>query len=544
MTSITRSAAWQALLKQSASARDLSLPRLLTEDPHRTRDFTLELPGLGIDYSRNLITREILTNLLKLAHAADVAGWRTRLFKGETVNHTEQRAALHTLLRTPEKAAPANLKAEAREVAETLDKMRTFAEDVRGGQLRGASGEHFTDVIHIGIGGSHLGPELVVEALMPAGGTPLRVHFLSNVDPMHVARVLAPLDPARTLVVIASKTFTTQETLANAQTVRAWLVAKLGEAAVVKHFVAVSAAPDKTRQFGIPAERVFAFRDWVGGRYSLWSAVGLPIMLALGPQAFDDLLRGAARMDRHFLEAPFERNAPVLLALLGVWYVNFLGAQSRAVIPYRHSLRFLPAYLQQLEMESNGKRVRRGGEAVDYATAPVIWGDVGTNSQHAFFQLLHQGTVPVPVDFIAVLSEESGNGRQQDMLLANCFAQAEALAWGQSEADARKQLAQTGTKEAALDLLAKHKTFPGNRPSTLILLDRLDAETLGSLIALYEHRTFVQACVWDLNPFDQMGVELGKQLAGGVLKALETGDCAALSDPATRAAVERARRTR
>ena len=525
MTSPTQSAAWKALLAHHAGFDRAGFRRVAADDPERVQGFSLSVGSLHADYSRHLASRETLSLLLELARAAQLEDRRQQLFEGALVNNTERRPALHTLLRAAPGQADPGLAAQAGQVAETFAHMRAFTDAAH-------AEHHFTDVVSIGIGGSHLGPELVVEALAPLSGPKLRAHFVSNVDPMHVARVLKPLDPARTLVVVISKTFTTQETLANAQAARAWLVQALGEAAVGRHFAAVSAAPRKAAEFGIPVERVFAFWDWVGGRYSLWSAVGLPIALAHGYAVFETLLRGAAEMDQHFEHAPLERNLPVLLALLGVWYANFWRADTRAVIPYRQDLRLLVPYLQQLEMESDGKRVHRDGSSVDHATAPIIWGDVGTNGQHAFFQLLHQGTALVPVDFIAVLAEESGNRRQQDMLLANCYAQAEALWQGRSLEEARK---------VSDEALAPHKTFPGSRPSSLITLERLDAHSLGMLLALYEHRTYVQACIWDINPFDQMGVELGKQLATGVLQALENGDASGLKDPATRAAVERSR---
>ena len=525
MSSITQSAAWKALAAHRQAFDVAELKAIAAADAERVESFSLALPGLHADYSRHLATPETFSLLLKLAEAAGVAAKRQRLFEGAHVNNTEDRAALHTLLRAAPEDVPSGLKTQAAEVHEVFTRLETF---VHAAHEPG----RFTDVVSIGIGGSHLGPEMVLRALTPLKGPRLRTHFISNVDPLHVARVLGTLDPAKTLVAVISKTFTTQETLANAQAARAWLVKALGEKAVAGHFAAVSAAPGQAREFGIPAERVFAFWEWVGGRYSLWSAVGLPIALGLGFDTFRVLLAGGAEMDRHFRDAPLERNLPVLLALLGVWYVNFWQADTRAVIAYRQDLNLFVPFLQQLEMESDGKRVRHDGSALDYATAPVVWGDVGTNGQHAFFQLLHQGTELVPVDFIAVLKEGSGNRRQQAMLLANCYAQAEALFQGRDQAQAQKR------SNAAL---APHKTFPGGRPSTLLTLSRLDAHTLGMLIALYEHRTFVQACVWDINPFDQMGVELGKQLAESVLKALESGDLTGITDPATRAAVKRSR---
>lgn len=522
MSSIAQSPAWKALEAHRA-AFDAAELKARAGDAKRVADLSLELPGLHADLSRHLATEETFKLLLKLAETAGLEKRRRELFEGAHVNNTEDRAALHTLLRTAPADVPPKLKHQAAEVQAVFQQMKAFTASVSG---------RFTDVVSIGIGGSYLGPEMVVQALTPLAGPKLRTHFVSNVDPMHVARVLGPLDPARTLVIVISKTFTTQETLANAHVARAWLVKKLGEQAVAEHFAAVSAAPDKAKDFGIPQERVFAFWDWVGGRYSLWSAVGLPIALAHGFEAFEALLTGAARMDRHFHDAPLRQNLPVLLALLGIWYSNFWDAATRAVIPYRQDLSLLVPYLQQLEMESDGKSVRRDGTPTDYATMPVVWGDTGTNGQHAFFQLLHQGTDLVPVDFIAVLEEGSGNWRQQAMLLANCYAQAEALFHGRSTAEAEKQSGK---------VLAPHKTFTGGRPSTLLTLARLDAETLGMLLALYEHRTFVQACVWDINCFDQMGVELGKQIAEGILKALESGDVTKVKDAATRAAVKRSR---
>jgi len=525
MSSITHSSAWKRLVRHKATLRSSLSNTRLWDDPRRIDSLSIGLHGLHADYSRNLITAETIRLLAALASAAGVPRQRRLLFEGGIVNGTEGRPALHTLLRAAPQDVPKGLEARANEVRVALARMRAFTDSMH-------ASKRFTDVVNIGIGGSHLGPELVVDALRPLEGPRLKAHFLSNVDPMHLARSLRALDPARTMIVVTSKTFTTQETLANAQAARAWLVTALGESAVPEHFAAVSAAPDRAREFGIPPERVFAFWDWVGGRYSLWSAVGLPIALALGFDTFEALLRGAAHMDRHFCKAPLQRNLPVVLAMLGIWYANFWRASSRAVVPYRQDLRLLVPYLQQLEMESNGKRVDTKGRPVKYATAPVVWGDVGTNGQHAFFQHLHQGTQLVPVDFIAVLAEEAGHGRHQAMLLANCYAQAEALLRGRS----LKEAARGGPAK-----LAAHRTFPGKRPSNLIVLERLDAENLGRLLALYEHRTFVQACVWDINPFDQMGVELGKHLAQGVLYALDSGDISAIADPATRAAVKRSR---
>ncbi|HEX5339664.1 MAG TPA: glucose-6-phosphate isomerase [Gammaproteobacteria bacterium] len=539
MSAVRKAGILKQLVALRDAGRDIDLLDLFRAQADRARNFSLELPGLLFGYSRDLISREALELLLGLAEASDLTGWRQRLFDGEAVNDTEQRAALHTLLRADPDEVPPKLATEFAEVAATRRRMSEFATALRSGKLRSVSGKIFTDVISIGIGGSHLGPELVIEALAPSAGVSPRIHFMSNLDPEHGARLLATLDPAQTLVIITSKSFTTQETLVNADNVRTWMTDALGTEAVAQQFIAVSASPQRAGEFGIAAQRVFAFQDWVGGRYSLWSAVGLPIVIALGVDVFDALLAGAARMDRHFRTAPLATNMPVLMALLGIWYVDFLDAGSRAVIPYRHGLRQLPAYLQQLEMESNGKSVQRDGAATESATAPVVWGGVGTDAQHAFFQLLHQGTPLVPVEFIAVIDADNGDRRQQDMLLANCLAQAEALMRGRSETEARSKLLGQGVSGERLELLVKHQTFPGNRPSSLLMLDKLDAGTLGMLIALYEHKIFVQACVWNINPFDQMGVELGKQLAGQVFKALDSDGAAQLSDPVTIALVRR-----
>jgi glucose-6-phosphate isomerase len=538
MTSISKSAAWKALQKHRLKSGRTRLEQLFAKDATRPDKFSIELPGLRVDYSRNHVTTETMRLLLRLAATAGLEQRRIALFEGAMVNDTEQRAALHTLLRAPAHAVPPGLRQQAAAVSRTLARMRQFVDAVHGGAHSGVTGERFTDVVSIGIGGSHLGPELVVEALAPLRSPALRVHFISNLDPMHAARVLARLNPARTLAIITSKSFTTQETLANAQAVRAWLVNALGQGSISQQCVAVTAAPGLALEFGLLPGRVFEFWDWVGGRYSLWSAVGLPIALASGMEAFQGLLRGAARMDRHFGEAPLDRNLPVLLALIGIWYANFWKTGSRAIIPYRQDLRLLVPYLQQLEMESCGKRVTRGGRTADYSTAPVVWGDIGTNAQHAFFQLLHQGTPLVPVDFIAVLAEDSRHPAQQELLLANCFAQAQALMLGRSLKTTRAMLDKSEVG------LVPYKIFPGDRPSTLLILDRLDAETLGLLLALYEHRTFVQACIWDINPFDQMGVELGKRLAEDVARMLTGASVGTPADPATQAAVDYARRHR
>ncbi|HET8553068.1 MAG TPA: glucose-6-phosphate isomerase [Gammaproteobacteria bacterium] len=521
--------------------RDKIKPRhlreLFAQDASRVSTLSLELPGLLLDYSRQRVTDETLTLLTRLAEECDLRGWIERMFAGAEINNTERRSALHTLLRQ-QAGAPLNdgLRERFDAVTAMRQRIRTFANAVRGGEWRGVGGEAITDVINIGIGGSHLGPQMATAALASPTDAGPRVHFLANVDPALSADMLADLDPATTLVIVVSKTFTTQETLANARTVRQWWLEATGESdALSRHFVAVTANPDKAAEFGIPGDNIFEFWDWVGGRYSMWSAVGLAIALGVGPERFEALLAGAHRMDRHFAETPLERNLPVVLGLLEVWNHDFLDFATRAVIPYRDSLRFLPAYLQQLEMESNGKRVQRDGSPVAWQTQPVVWGNVGTNGQHAFFQMLHQGTQIVPLDFIVAFGDDTGNRRQQDMLVANCLAQAQALAFGRTQDETRKML----DDSPDADRLAPHQTFPGNRPSSVLALDRLDAETLGMLVALYEHKVFVTSCIWGINPFDQMGVELGKTLTGRILKGM-AGE--GVGEPATDALIERYKR--
>ncbi|MDP1996410.1 MAG: glucose-6-phosphate isomerase, partial [Gallionella sp.] len=411
------------------------------------------------------------------------------------------------------------------DVRRVLGLMRRFSEAVRSGEHRGHTGKQISDIVNIGIGGSDLGPLMVCEALKPYGSQGLRAHFVSNVDATHLAETLKNLNAETTLFIISSKTFTTQETLTNAHSARAWLVEKLGAKidvgqAVAKHFAAVSTNLDATAQFGINPDNVFEFWDWVGGRYSLWSAIGLPIALHIGMDRFEELLGGAYAMDEHFQSAPLEQNMPVLMGLLGVWYGNFFGAASNAVLPYDQYLHRFPAYLQQLEMESNGKRVDRDGNVVDYDTGMVVWGEPGTNGQHAFYQFIHQGTRLIPADFLAPLHSHNPIGEHHAILLANCFAQTEALMLGKTAEEARTELEAQGLRGKALEALLSHKVFPGNRPTNTLLFDKLDPHTLGMLIALYEHKVFVQSVVWNINPFDQWGVELGKQLAGKILPEL------------------------
>jgi glucose-6-phosphate isomerase len=424
-----------------------------------------------------------------------------------------------------------------------LERMRHFSEQIRGGHWRGATGETITDVVNIGIGGSDLGPLMVCEALRPYQRPDLRPHFVSNVDGAHLSHTLSRLEPARTLFIIASKTFTTQETMTNAASARAWLTGALGEDAVAKHFVAVSTNAVEVARFGIDTVNMFEFWDWVGGRYSLWSAVGLPIVLAVGIERFIELLEGAHEMDEHFRSAPLEQNLPVIMGVLGIWYRNFLGASTLALLPYDQHLHRFAAYFQQGDMESNGKSVRRDGSHVDYGTGPVIWGEPGTNGQHAFFQLLHQGTELVPADFLAAVQSQTPLGDHHDKLLANFLAQTEALAFGKTEDEVRAELTTRGLSGAVLEALLPHKVFEGNRPTTSLLYRKLTPHRLGSLIALYEHKVFVQGIIWAINTFDQWGVELGKELAARILPELRAHEDVTGHDSSTNGLINHIRST-
>jgi glucose-6-phosphate isomerase len=529
---------FDAAAERGAGAR---IADLFAAEPDRLARMSLAAAGVTLDLSKQSWTAEGLDACLALAETARVEAQRARLFGGEAVNASENRAVLHPALRA---GAAARFTATGEPVSEAVragrEKMRALSEGVRSGSIRGATGERFTALVHIGIGGSDLGPRLVWEALKPVEPA-IDLRFAANVDPAEITGALAGLDPASTLVVAVSKTFTTQETLANARVARDWLRGALGEDGARAHFAAVSAAPDKAQAFGVDPERVFAFWDWVGGRYSVWSAVGLSCAIALGWEAFEEFLTGAAAMDAHFVSAPLARNAPVLLALAQIWNRNGLGRAARAVVPYAQRLRLLPAFLQQLEMESNGKRVRLDGRPVLRATAPMVFGDAGTNGQHAFFQLLHQGTDVIPVEFVAVAAAADGPPEMQKMLLANCLAQGEALAVGRDEADVAWELEAKGMSRDEIAILAPQRTFPGNRPSTLLLIERLTPQALGALLALYEHKTFVEGVVWEINSFDQWGVELGKTLAVRILGELEGGPRLP-HDPSTAALVERLRR--
>lgn len=513
---------WAQLADHRAATKARNLRSLFADDAARFSTFSATLDDLLLDYSKTAVTAETLALLLKLAQAADIAGKRDAMFAGEAINTTENRAVLHTALRAPAGSRVMVDGADVMpEIHATLDRLSAFAEGVRSGTIPASDGAPFTDVINIGIGGSDLGPVMATLALAPYHDGP-RLHYVSNVDGAHIADTLAKLDPARTLVIVASKTFTTVETMTNAATARRWIAAALGEAAVGSHFAAVSTALDKVGAFGIASDRIFGFWDWVGGRYSVWSAIGLPVMIAIGAEHFRAFLAGAHAMDEHFRTAPLAKNLPVLLGLVGIWHRDVCGHGARAVLPYDQRLLRLPAYLQQLDMESNGKRVRKDGSPVTRPTGPLVWGEPGTNGQHAFYQLIHQGTDTIPCEFlVAAQGHEPELTQHHRLLLANCLAQSEALMKGRTLEEAREILAKQGMAPNAIEALAPHKVFPGNRPSVTIAYRNLDPFTLGRIIALYEHRVFVEAAIWGINAFDQWGVELGKELATALLPVIE-----------------------
>ena len=542
MTELKQSPAWISLLSHRRMIVELPLREQFARDPHRFRRFSLELEGLLFDFSKNLITEDTVRLLTDLARESGLDEWRRRLFAGETVNHTEGRPALHMALRSSESqpllVGGQDIRAQVRE---TLDRMSDLVAAVRDGRYAGFGGDRITDIVHIGIGGSDLGPRLVLKALSDRHDGP-RIHFVSNVDGVELAEALRQLRPETTLFTIVSKSFGTMETLTNARAARDWFVsAGAGEAAVGRHFIGITSNIEKARAFGLAPEQIFPIWDWVGGRYSVWSAVSMPVAIACGMDAFREFLAGAELMDRHFAEAPAERNLPVMLGLLGIWYVDFLGYGAQAIIPYSERLSVFPAYLQQLEMESNGKQVDRLGRAVGYATVPVIWGQTGTVGQHAFFQALHQGTQPVPADFIGVARPQTRFAEHHEQLTANLFAQTEALMRGQTAEEARAQMQAQGLAADAIEALLPFRVFPGNRPTSTLLLKELSPRLVGMLIALYEHKVFTQSVIWRLNPFDQWGVELGKQLADGLLPAVRSGAGLDAHDASTRGLVERYR---
>lgn len=548
MSSSAASALWNELQAHQAATADRRLRDVFAADAGRAARMCAQACGIHLDYAKNRIDEHGLDLLFRLAEASELADQREAMFTGAAINRTEGRAVLHTALRAP---AGQRLELDGEDViAPTVavrERMYAFAEAVRSGQWLGYDGRAITDVVNIGIGGSDLGPQMVCAALADFAHPRLRLHFVSNVDGVQLDDVLRHADPASTLFIVASKTFSTQETLSNARTAREWLLQHSGQpAAIGRHFAAVSANLAAASRFGIAPANTFGFEDWVGGRFSLWSAVGLPIVMQIGAEGFDQLLAGAHAMDEHFRTAPLAENLPVILAMLGIWNTDFLDAPTQLIAPYHQRLYRLPAFLQQLDMESNGKSVRADGTPVHCQTAPVTWGEPGINGQHAYFQMLHQGTRFAPVDFIGVLEAPPALADAHRIAFANMVAQAEALMRGKSATEVELEMRAAGLPEARLRSLLPHRVFPGNRPSNTLLLDRLDARTLGALIAMYEHRTFVQGAVWGLNSFDQWGVELGKALAADILGELDPASdplaAQRTHDCSTAALIERYRR--
>ncbi len=514
---------WRALQEHCHQAGLLDMRLLFRDEPDRFSRFSVEAAGIFLDFSKNRINQETLGLLFELARTTQLDVWIERMFEGEKINHTEDRAVLHTALR---RRSDAPLLVDGTDIIPQIravfERMGRFVQAIHSGSWRGCTGKPITDVVNIGIGGSDLGPRMVVEALSEHAVASIKSHFVANIDGTDLSRTLKVLDHESTLFVIASKTFTTQETMTNAHSARQWLLEKQGSSAdIAKHFVAVSSNRTEVGAFGIDPLNMFEFWDWVGGRYSLWSAIGLSIALSVGMDTFECLLTGANAMDEHFRHAPFEKNLPVILALIGIWNRNYLGAETYAVLPYDQRLHRFPSYLQQLDMESNGKTVGLDGLPVAMKTGPVLWGEAGTNGQHAFYQLIHQGSDLVPVDFIAILEDESGFAEHRKILVANCFAQAEALMKGQTTEQALAEIQQTVAGIRDPEVLARHKTFAGNKPSNMLLIDQLSPRNLGALIALYEHKIFTQGILWGINSFDQWGVELGKQLATGLLGEID-----------------------
>ena len=530
--------AWKALEAHLPAVANRHLSELFREDPERAERMSLDAAGVYLDYSKNRLTAETLSLLLRLADESNLRARIDAMFSGAKINSTENRSVLHVALRAPASAQIAvdgkNVMADVHEV---LGRMGDFADEIRSGKRTGATGQRIRQIVNIGIGGSDLGPAMAYQALRHYSDRELSVHFVSNIDATDLAETLLKLQAETTLFIVCSKTFTTQETLANARSARDWLVSKLGEAAVKQHFVAVSTNAKEVSAFGIDTANMFGFWDWVGGRYSFTSAIGLSLMLAIGRERYREMLGGFHEMDEHFRTAEFSRNLPVLLGLIGLWYVNFLGAESYAVLPYDQYLARFPAYLQQLDMESNGKGVDLAGRRVTYQTGPIVWGEPGTNGQHAFYQLIHQGTKLIPVDAIGFIRSLNPLGRHHDLLMSNLFAQTEALAFGKTA----EQVAKEGTRPE----LVPHRVFLGNRPSNTLLLDELTPAALGRLVALYEHKVFVQGALWQINSFDQWGVELGKALATRVASELESKAEPQLShDGSTNALIRRYRARR
>jgi len=538
--------AWKALEQHFKAMRSFDMRAAFREDASRFDQLSLRCGNLLLDYSKNRVTSDTLGLLMQLARESDLEGLRTAMFSGERINFTEHRAVLHTALRAPVRPplVVEGIHVE-HEVAAVLRRMQNFVESIHNGNWRGHTGKPIRDVVNIGIGGSDLGPAMVCHALDHYAVENVRVHFVSNLDPAHLAGTLKLLDPETTLFVVASKTFTTLETLANANSAKAWLLAALrAPAAIARHFVALSTNAQAVEAFGIDPDNMFIFWHWVGGRYSLWSAIGLSIALQIGWGNFQALLAGAHAMDVHFKEAPPEANMPVILVMLGIWYANFWGTDTYGIFPYDQRLHLLVPFLQQLDMESNGKNVSRANRRVNYNTGPIVWGAPGTNGQHAFFELIHQGTRLIPTDFLMAAVNATPLADQHEWLLANCLAQTEALLKGKSRAVIEAELIAQGMSRKNARALAPHKVFPGNRPSNTLLYQKLDPHTLGMLIALYEHKVFVQGAIWQINSFDQWGVELGKQLAPPIRAALSSVRAVGEHDASTQGLIADIRRRR
>jgi glucose-6-phosphate isomerase len=523
MSTLTSSAAWKALEMHQREMANVHMRDLFAQDPQRFHKFSLQFQDLLLDYSKHRITEKTMQLLRDLATQADLKGWTEKMFNGEKINITENRAVLHIALRNRSNRPIVVDGADVMpEVNAVLQHMKTFSDAIRSGQWTGYTGKRITDVVNIGIGGSDLGPVMVTEALKPYAQEGLNVHFVSNIDGTHIAETIKRLHPETTLFIVASKTFTTQETLTNAHTAKDWFLAQAKqEVHVAKHFVALSTNAKEVSNFGIDTHNMFEFWDWVGGRYSLWSAIGLPIAITIGFTNFEELLTGGYEMDEHFWTAPLEHNLPATMGLLGIWYNNFFGAQTHAILPYDQYMHRFAAYFQQGDMESNGKHINRNGEPVDISTGPIIWGEPGTNGQHAFYQLIHQGTKLIPCDFIAPIKTHNPIGHHHPILLSNFFAQTEALMKGKTADEVRDELTHAGLRGEALEQLVPHKLFAGNKPTNSILVSQITPHTLGRLVALYEHKIFTQGVIWNINSFDQWGVELGKQLATAILPELD-----------------------
>jgi glucose-6-phosphate isomerase len=513
---------WQALVANAKDMKQQHMSELFNQSPQRFEQFSIKLAPFLLDYSKNLINKDTMNKLFNLARECDVEGWRKKMFSGERINTTEDRSVLHVALRNrSHKAISLEGKNVNEDVQQALNQMKIFSDNVRQGHWKGYSGKRITNVVSIGVGGSNLGPQMVTEALKAYSDNSINVHYVSNVDGTQIANVLRPLNPEKTLFIVSSKTFTTTETMTNAKTAMRWLVASsFDESAIAKHFVAVSSNKKNATEFGIAPENIFDMWDWVGGRFSLWSAIGLPIAIDLGFEQFIELLEGAHEIDNHFCEAPLEQNAPVILALLSVWNCTFLGAQSQAILPYDQSLHMLSAYLQQAEMESNGKSVSWSGEKIPYPTVPTIWGEIGINGQHAFYQYLHQSNNIVPADFIGSVESVTPVKGHHETLMANFFAQTQALMQGVDEEQVREDLKAKGRTPEYIDKVAPHKVHTGNRPTNTILMKRISPRSIGSLIALYEHKIFTQGILLQICSFDQWGVELGKGLANNIQEEL------------------------